>query len=230
MNTEALTRHFTPDQIKQRKGPWSKDLNRHIMLDYVEAHTVIARLNEAFEYRWDFRVVSHEVTDSEVLVLGELVADGIKKRQFGGKEREEKVPLSFTAKIAASDALKKCATLFGVALHLYDDDAPRAPVGDGAGGQVPKRTPTEKDVREQQRPHRLVLIDSGKPMTDPQARALTNLVKSQPEEKRVEMAEFLDTNPTVEAASERIKSVQADLKKRDAADGETSDENLRDEK
>jgi len=192
MNVEALTRHFTPDQIKQRKGPFSQKLNDYIQLDFVEAHTVIARLNEAFEFNWDFRVVSHEVTEAEVLVLGELVADGVVKQQFGGKEREDKIPLGFTAKIAASDALKKCATLFGVALHLYEDKPPRAPVGDGGGGQAQK--------------------DSGSGGISPkQATMILGIVKSDlfgPEEKEAAQV-FVDSNPAMKAASDYIRKLQA---------------------
>lgn len=113
MNLDILTRPFDAAQVKNRKGPRGK------MLDYVEAHSVIARLNEACDGEWSFRVLDHEVTDEEVLVLGELSVEGVTKQQFGSKQREENVPLGDSAKAAASDSLKKCATLFGVGLELY---------------------------------------------------------------------------------------------------------------
>ena len=117
MNLDVLTRPFEASQVKNRKGPKGK------MLDYVETHTVIARLNDAFEGEWSFRVISHDVGDEEVLVLGELSAEGEAKVQFGSKVREDNVPLGDTAKAAASDALKKTATLFGVGLELYAKDS-----------------------------------------------------------------------------------------------------------
>ena len=54
MNRELLETPFTPAQIKQRKG-------RNGMLDYVEGHSVIQRLNEALEGAWSFEIVQHEV-------------------------------------------------------------------------------------------------------------------------------------------------------------------------
>ena len=68
---------FTPDQIKQRKGLWGK------MLDYIEGHNVIARLNSAFDSDWSFSVSEHRILDDEVLVLGRLRVADVVKEQFG---------------------------------------------------------------------------------------------------------------------------------------------------
>ena len=91
MNRERLETPFTPAQIKQRKG-------RNGMLDYVEGHSVIQRLNEAFEGAWSFEIVQHEIREEEVLVLGRLSADGISKMAFGGsqvtRERESGAVIS----------------------------------------------------------------------------------------------------------------------------------------
>ena len=51
MNRELLEHPFDPAQIKQRKG-------RNGVLDYVEGHSVIARLNEALEGAWSFEIVA----------------------------------------------------------------------------------------------------------------------------------------------------------------------------
>jgi hypothetical protein len=118
MNRNLLEHPFDPAQIKQRKG-------RNGVLDYVEGHTVIARLNAALDGAWSFEVVAHEVRDDEVLVLGKLTAAGIVKMQFGAsqvtRDRETKALISLgdDLKAAATDALKKCATFLGVGLHLY---------------------------------------------------------------------------------------------------------------
>ena len=118
MNRNLLEHPFDPAQIKQRKG-------RNGVLDYVEGHTVIARLNAALDGAWSFEVVTHEVRDHEVLVLGKLTAAGIVKMQFGAsqvtRDRETKALISLgdDLKAAATDALKKCATFLGVGLHLY---------------------------------------------------------------------------------------------------------------
>jgi len=55
------------------------------MLAYVEGHAVIQRLNDAFDAKWSFTVQKNEIKNEtdEVLVLGQLEADGIVKCQFG---------------------------------------------------------------------------------------------------------------------------------------------------
>jgi hypothetical protein len=87
MNRELLEKPFDPAQIKQREGTYGN------ILDYVEAHAVIQRLNDAFEGNWSFEVVKHEIVEEEVVVLGKLAADGLAKMQFGNsritKARED---------------------------------------------------------------------------------------------------------------------------------------------
>jgi hypothetical protein len=150
MNRELLERPFAPAQIRQRKG-------RNGLLDYVEGHSVIQRLNEALEGAWSFEIVHHEVREEEVLVIGRLTADGITKMAFGGsqvtREREsgQLVSLGDDLKAAATDSMKKCATFLGVGLHLYAEKpiagrapvarGPAAPPGPGAAPRPPARTP-----------------------------------------------------------------------------------------
>lgn len=117
MNLDVLTRPFAPSEVKQRTTADGRTF------DYVEAHSVMTRLNEAFQGAWSFRVLQHHLLDTEVVVLGELSAEGCVKQQFGSalRDREQGNGLSLgdTLKAAASDCLKKCATEFGVALELY---------------------------------------------------------------------------------------------------------------
>src|SRR5437867_10394935 len=112
------------------------------MLDYVEGHSVIARLNEALDGAWSFEITHHEVREDEVVVLGKLSAEGIAKMQFGvGQLTREKgtgalVSLGDDLKAAATDALKKCATFLGVGLHLYAEK-PIRPAGPPGGAPSP---------------------------------------------------------------------------------------------
>ena len=132
MNRELLEKPFTPEQIRQRKG-------RNGMLDYVEGHSVIQRLNEALEGAWSFEIVHHEVREEEVVVIGRLSAGGIVKMAFGGsqvtRERESGALISISddLKAASTDAMKKCATFLGVGLHLYAEKpiGGRAPAARG---------------------------------------------------------------------------------------------------
>jgi hypothetical protein len=121
MNRALLEQPFAPEQVKQRKGNFGQ------MLDYIEGHAVIQRLNDATDGRWSFEITERETfTESgEVLVLGKLTAGDVIKMQFGSsaitraKESGEILSLADDFKAAATDALKKCATQLGVGLYLY---------------------------------------------------------------------------------------------------------------
>jgi hypothetical protein len=152
MNRTLLERPFDPGQIRQRRGRTGG------VLDYVEGHTVIARLNEAFEGAWSFEVPWHEIRETEVLVLGRLTAAGVTKTQFGSsavtRDRETKqlVSLGDDLKAATTDALKKCATFLGVGLHLYADkplrpSSPAPPRPPQAPGPPAPRPPSGGGLR-----------------------------------------------------------------------------------
>ena len=118
MNRELLEKPFDKEQIKQRKGNFGD------MIDYVETHTVIQRLNDSFDGQWSFEILSQESTAGEVIVLSKLTADGVSKTQFGSNKittskQGEVISMGDDWKAAGSDALKKSASLFGIGLHLY---------------------------------------------------------------------------------------------------------------
>lgn len=143
---EVLKRPLQKEWIKQIEIGGKK-------LDYIEGARVINILNEAFDYKWSFRVISYEIIQAETyktkdgkeypqgkyaLVLGELTVLGLGvKTAFGSKpivgrtSEQESV-----MKAAATDALKKCATMFGIAEELYIDDI--EPAADNAN--TPKST------------------------------------------------------------------------------------------
>ena len=122
MNRELLEKPFGPEQIKQREGNFGKTL------DYIEGHVVIQKLNDAFDAVWSFVILKHEILKDEVIVLGELSAGAIKKSQFGSsritrvRNTGDMMSLADDLKAAATDSLKKCATMFGIGLHLYNKD------------------------------------------------------------------------------------------------------------
>jgi hypothetical protein len=118
MKKDVLIRPFAPEQVKTRPGQGGKSYT------YVEAHSVIARLNEASEFDWSFDVVKHDVLADEVIVLGKLTIDGVTKMAFGGSSvtrdnSGKEVSLADDLKAATSDAIKKTASLFGIGLELY---------------------------------------------------------------------------------------------------------------
>ncbi|MDB4304246.1 RAD52 family DNA repair protein, partial [Desulfosarcina sp.] len=108
MNREILEKPFGPEQIKQREGNFGK------MLDYIEGHAVIQRLNDAFDANWSFSIIRHDIlkeTD-EVIVQGELKTGNVVKTQFGSsritraRESGDIISLADDLKAAATDALK----------------------------------------------------------------------------------------------------------------------------
>jgi hypothetical protein len=119
--TRLLIQVATPQEfIKQRPGKGNKTFT------YVEGGYVVARLNQIFSpVGWNFEVVKEQIEPNEVVVRGRLTIKdhkngySIAKDQYGTKERNAGVPLGDTLKAAATDCLKKCASLFGIALDVY---------------------------------------------------------------------------------------------------------------
>jgi len=126
-----------PGEIKSRPGRGGQQLS------YVEIGYVVETLNRAFGFDWDFEVVQHTFLENanEVCVLGRLTVRAgnhvIVKQQFGGsdvktlKNSGKPISLSDDFKVAASDALKKCASLLGVAHDVYRGEA-ATPGGNGS--------------------------------------------------------------------------------------------------
>jgi hypothetical protein len=126
-NRELLEKPFAPTQIKQRQGTYGD------VLDYVESVAIVQRLNDALDGDWSFAVLQHKIYEDEVVVLGQLSTNGVTKTQFGkskitrSKKDQSMISLGDDLKAAASDSLKKCATLIGVGLHLYVESGNKSP-------------------------------------------------------------------------------------------------------
>lgn len=114
-------------------------------LDYISGDTVTRLLNKAFRYRWSFYILETRMVESQdkiqksynneppkpsipqlpvVQVHGRLVVPG-----WGVREQWGAQPLSggsdvqeHAFKSAATDAMKKCASMFGIALDLYGQE------------------------------------------------------------------------------------------------------------
>jgi hypothetical protein len=116
-----------------------RDTRGGVELEYITGEQAISRLNEVLGVaRWSFRILQHgiNVEADEAWVLGEIVAevDGntVARQQFGSQKlkrsRASGAPLDigFDLKGAATDALKKCASLLGVGLYLSRKESPEA--------------------------------------------------------------------------------------------------------
>lgn len=131
---EKLGEPFPRNAIKSREGAGRK------RFDYVEAHTVIHRLNTV-AVAWDFRIVNVEWRSDLLIVQGELTIPGLGTRTGFGVQKVAPNAGEDLVKGASSDALKKAATLFGVALELYgpDYEAGEAPVRPQSRDVAPQR-------------------------------------------------------------------------------------------
>lgn len=127
----ALGKPFPKEAIKTRQGGGGAKF------DYVAGHTVIHRLNDATGGMWSWHVKSFDFrpagTDRYgkeqhlVVVTGELTIDGLGTRAGIGVQKVTENGGEDLVKGASTDALKKAATLFGVALELYGEDYEDAP-------------------------------------------------------------------------------------------------------
>jgi hypothetical protein len=104
--------------IKRREGPRNKATGKPIYLDYVEWYTVADMLNRVAP-GWNFTIDS--MTESKAgdwACAGTLTIAGVSRSNVGVSDKDG----ANGPKIAASDCLKRCATLFGFALELYRDE------------------------------------------------------------------------------------------------------------
>lgn len=124
---EVLDEPTPKEKIKRRKGRGGLEF------DYVETGYVVKKLDEVFNKAWDFEIIDKQVGQEHIWVLGKLTVKfmdkngnihTITKMQFGGSEvkrtKDGKViDIADDLKAAASDSLKKCASLLGVAGDIY---------------------------------------------------------------------------------------------------------------
>lgn len=94
---------------------------------YLRHQYVTEQLNKATGHNWDFEVLRERMDEDCITVLGKLTlrvgGHVVTKSQYGSsdvKRKKNDKPLSIgdDFKAAASDALKKCASLIGLGLDL----------------------------------------------------------------------------------------------------------------
>lgn len=116
-----LDTKLNPAWIEQRTQGGSK-------LSYIPGHIAIHLLNKAFDGNWSFEILEHGVIGepgkkgSFLFVKARLEVPGLGVReQFGNQGFMGNMMDEHIFKGATTDALKKCASMFGVALELYGD-------------------------------------------------------------------------------------------------------------
>lgn len=152
-----LREPFPDSEVKNRPGAakWdhkascegarcrvTRDENMHHQFRYVDARAVAQRLDDVLmPSGWQFTCANVPGTD---IVKGrlEIIVDPTvtlvrEDHGYPNSDRDEE-PL----KAATSDALKRCAVLFGVGRHLYEDNAaPHTTQGRGTSSPRPAPAP-----------------------------------------------------------------------------------------
>lgn len=138
------------EHIYERKGKGGQ------IWTYVTGTYVEKVLNFVFGFLWDFEVQSHGREGDFIWVLGKLTVknpsgSAITKTQFGRAEikykkdtahkPENMLDYGNDLKAATTDALKKCASLLGIASDIYG----KAEFKDEAGKDVPEERPKQAE-------------------------------------------------------------------------------------
>ena len=124
---KTLEERTPPEKIKKRPGPGG------ITLDYVEIGYVLKQLDKAFNHLWDFEILEEEVRKDQVWVKVKLTIHlapsfDLKKEAFGssdikryssGPNEGKVIDIANDLKSASADALKKAASLLGIAADVY---------------------------------------------------------------------------------------------------------------
>lgn len=123
---QVLAEKTPDDKIKTRPGPGG------MQLSYVEVGYVVSQLDKAFNHLWEFEILDQQIGKQQVWVRGRLTAHlapgfAIKKDAYGSAiikmfKGGGIVNIGHDLKAAASDALKKAASLLGVASDVYYHD------------------------------------------------------------------------------------------------------------
>jgi recombination DNA repair RAD52 pathway protein len=122
----VMQQRTPPEAVRTRQGRGGRQFR------YVTHAYVTRTLNQAFGWNWDFEVIDTRIIPEdkpqEVIIRGRLTVHAkhgtIVKEQFGSsavkRSNGQITSLGDDLKAATSDALKKCASLLGLALDLYE--------------------------------------------------------------------------------------------------------------
>ena len=165
-----LAAKFPESFIKRKSVSYE---NKERIFEYIPGDKIIERLNNVFDLNWNFRVKEKSVYDDigQICVLGSLEViipdsgERIIKEQWGSAiistySNGKVICIGDDIKSATTDALKKCATMLGVALYLYDSTnesqdlskntvAPIKPSDEKAVGEMASEMKTTKCSRSQ---------------------------------------------------------------------------------
>ena len=176
---ERLKLQETPvDEIRWKPGRGGRSF------PYTDTAYVIRTLNETFAWNWDFVADNEQLIEVngkpfEVKVRGTLTVrlggQSVTKTQFGSqqieliKNTDTPVSIGDCYKGAASDAMKKCASLLGIALDLYDSDSAVHT------GKKPNPPQAQQQRPQQAQPVKQVKLEGQQPTSERADELPTNL-------------------------------------------------------
>jgi hypothetical protein len=181
VDLEKLAKPFPPEKVKQKRGQGNR------VMSYISHGLVTERLNEV-DPDWSSDVLTeHIYRDAQTGRLHcegvtlRLTINGVSRVESGGPQRQD--GFANEIKNAYSDALKRAAMRFGVALSMweslvdaeYDEDAHP----DYEAGQVqPSRSPATLTDRTRAQRSSWPRPIPGAPMTERQLRRLMGPIRT----------------------------------------------------
>lgn len=128
--------------IKNRYGWKDKDGNP-VYVDYIEWTTAANILDQTVGRNWSFVIKELLPGDGQAAVIGSLTVFGVTREGIGVCGGNS---MDIAIKGAASDCLKRCAVMFGIARELYSTDEPAPETQTRAAsfaGNIPNAQPTQ---------------------------------------------------------------------------------------
>lgn len=222
----SLAEPFPPQDIYQRAGSGGKQLS------YISGTNVIARLqNTVIDWSFEITETRMEQTvdrNGEITpiftVIGKISIPGLGSRAGIGVAAITPGSGEDAYKGAATDCLKKCASLFGVGFHLYEEAQGQR------SGVVTRTAPSQQygnsyqELQTQSRPaQRSTGPDGAEPsgtVTDKQARMIYALLRATDTDVNETMARF-GIDRTNEIGYEDGQALIEELQAKQARTGDT---------
>ena len=146
MDVELIEKPFETPELKSRPGSYGK------LITYAPLRAYIERMNQAFQHAWSMDVVkvergNTERGEDEVIAIVRVTAGNITKTQAGSKHitRDKEgnvICLGDDTKAAILDGFKKCCQLFGIGLHLLNEEEEDGHRDNGRSNDPPQRATT----------------------------------------------------------------------------------------
>jgi len=128
---EALTNLVTGKTPKD--AIYQRPIRGGAEVDYVPGWWFVEQLNSLFGHLWDFEVLRETIGEKQIWVIGRLTIKlpggmTVSKTAYGGSDIKvystgnksgQVIDIGDDLKAAATDSLKKAATLFGLASDIY---------------------------------------------------------------------------------------------------------------